>query len=536
MWTEVRGSRRRLRASSDAAGRIEMPALLAKDAKEGVWSSAANGSSIVHTGRDAEGELVFVLAPTVRVAGQTIDGEGRPLVGIRVRSNFSVERLSTFPLRLSRGVDETGGDTISDEEGHFDLGRVPTHPEWTLRAVRSSHAFVSAPVPARDELDLVLVLPEIPPRVVPRVQGWVLEADGLPAPGVRVDFGQDWVMADTQGRFELELSTWPSDRPMTARAADGRFTAVAGPTREASLEKGGAGPLVLQLPIKMGRMRGRLVDADGRPCSRVRVLLFDNTPFGSVLASLEGAAPGRYRDDDVLTDDDGRFELVQLLDRPYRLRFVDLESLLVHDVADVRSSDEEQVFEIPTDSLLDKLRGRVVDAYGLPLSGVNVSLAAALNDGRRGSTSYIHGRATTTARDGSFTIRNAPWRGIEIDVQSPHGSSGHVTRFPLAELDPSAPLVLEAALPCEVRVTTNEASATHLVLLDANGTVLNVTEKHPDLFSTREAVRRAEHGRFPLFEVSQRAGTLVVRGGEEELHRVPVRLDPMRRNVLVLDL
>ena len=217
------------------------------------------------------------------------------------------------------------------------------------------------------------------------------------------------------------------------------------------------------------------------------------------------------------------------------MRFVDPESLLVHDVADVRSSDDEQVFTLPADGLLEKLHGRIVDAHGLPLAGVKVSLVVALNDGRRGSTSHLKGRATTTARDGSFTIRDAPWREIEVDVQSPYGGSGFVTRFPLAELDPHAPLVLEAALPCEVRVTLDDDSATHLRLLDANGATLNVTEKLPDLFSQREKVRRATHGAFPLFEVSQRAATLVVLRGEEELKRVPVRLDPKRRNEIDLD-
>lgn len=535
-WTEIpEENRRRLRTSTDAAGRFEFTELPLAAAMEGDWLVTGRSSQFVHRGTDVQGELVLVLAPTVRVAGRTIDGEGRPLAGIEVRSEMSVERLSTFPLRLSGGTDGLGGVATSDAEGRFDLGRVPTHREWRVNAGGSSHGSGSVPVPERDELDLVLVLPEIPPQVVPRVHGWVLEADGLPAPGVRVDFGQDWVLADAQGRFELDVSSFSDQRPVTARATDGRFTVTNGPSRDAALQQGGAGPFVLQLPAQMGRIQGRLVDSDQRPCAGVRVLLFDRTPLGSLLASLEGAAAGRYRDAEIFTDATGRFVLAQLLERPYRLRFVDPESLLVHDVADVRSSAEEQVFELPADGLLEELRGRVVDAHGLPLAGVKVSLVAALNDGRNGTTTYLHGRVTTTATDGGFTIRDAPWREIAIDLEPPLEGSTFAVRFPLSELDPRAPLLLEAALPCEVRVTLEDDSATHLRLLDVNGAALNVTEKHPDLFSTRNKVGRAAHGGFPLFEVSQRATTLVVLRGEEELQRVPLRLDPTQRNELELD-
>ncbi len=532
-WVHVPDDRRRrLRAVSDAAGRVEFDGLDERDARDGEWNVSGELLLLVHSGLDAEGASVLVFAPAVRVAGRTVDREGRALAGIGVRLEAAVEPLTTFPLRLARGRTRVGAGSVSDAAGRFDLGRIPTHPEWSVKAVRSSHATVSVPMPNRDTANLELVLPEIPERRAPRLHGWVLEADGSATGGVQVDFGQDSTRSDERGRFEIEVSSWNDGSVPTARAEDGRFAIGVAPERQAASQEGGAGPIVLHLPTRMGRIEGRLVDGDGRGRSGVRVLILDPTPFGALNASLEMTRPGRFQDAEVATDREGRFVLERLLERPYSLRFLDPRTFLVHDEPNVRPADGERSFTLPEDGLLTELVGQVVDVHGLPLAGVELALMALTSDGvPRGSRRHEQGPLTTTDTDGRFTFRDAPWRGLELDVRATANSGTTPVRFELDRLDPHTPLRLEVALPCEVHVSfEQDLGASHLRLLDAEGRSLRVLELHPNLRTARERVRRAAHGGFPLFEVEQRAATLVVEREARELGRVPLRLDPRRRN------
>lgn len=524
------------RVLSDGAGRAELRGVALAEARAGTWTVLDRPLVVLGLGLDDGGEPHVVLAPTVRLAGRTLDTQGAPLANVDLGVQGSIAALTSLPMRLRGAGQFRRGSARSDDQGRFDLGRVPTHPEFVLTVRGQGHRPRELRVPSRDELNLELILESAAPRAVPELHGWVLEHDGRPAAGSQVFLGQDSTISDEQGRFRFALSTWNPRAPLTARAADGRFTRAPAPSKEETLAAGGAGPLTLRLPAGMGGLSARLTHGDGTPAAGFHVQPLDPTPLGTYSASHEGSAPGQYHDAPIVTDGAGRFTLPRLEERAYRLRFLDPTTLFVHDVSEVRPQAEEQLFVLPADGWLAELRGRVVDVFDAPLGDVEVALAAWRDlAGSLGSSRMLAHR-TRTDGEGRFMLRDVPWRSLSLLVEPDRSGPFAAPRFDLEDPHPRGELLLRVALSCEVVArTTREEDLTHLVLLDATGKSLRVSERHPERITVRDEVRRAAHGAFPLFEVSQAATSVVLYTREGELRRIPLRLDPLRRNELDLD-
>ena len=363
----------------------------------------------------------------------------------------------------------------------------------------------------------------------------MLESNGGPLVDAAIRFGWHDARSDAQGRFRIQVPYRPQNHGVSAQASDGRFVVAASPVESDERDDSDTDgvvedALVMRMPAAMNSLRGRLTDTSGDPAAGIEVLVFDGTRVGSSTSSFEaGGSPSRIK-----TDDEGRFIIEQVAERPYRLRFLDDESMLVHDAGPLDPGSTVHSITLPDDLLVDVLRGHVVDVFGDPVQGSQIELRTDENPSDSWAVTHRAGRTTTTDDDGRFEVTNAPWRHISIVVNSRPGTGYGGVATPIGDRRPGGTIEIEVDLECGVHLSVARDDVTSIVVRDAQGKSLVVTIRESGMTTTSRRVRRGTSGAFPLFYVSQRAATLVLNGAEGEIDRVPVRFETSGQNELDL--
>lgn len=534
-WMEDRweSEGRPIEASTDAAGRATLLLPPHPDLQRNPWR--VDGASMLAVGVRQEKELGawrVVLAPAVRVAGRVQDPDGAPVPGALVRAVASLEAVTDFSLPTS-GFSSRMPSAITDEAGAFAFPWLPTDPAFVLEVETEEHLGSRQPTPGFDTDNLVLGTGRHREQVL-SLSGVVLEASGGPAAGVSVNYGHEEATTDSTGKFTIQVPYDPTDSWITARAEDGRFALAESPVESNEASIGGPDALLddavtLRLPAESLELRVRLLDAGGEPVEGCKVTPFNGTRRGSSTSYLERDEFKRHT-----TDAEGRYTLDHALDRPYVLRFVHPETMLVVDSEPLLPGEGEHTVQVPSDAFVAELRGRVLDHYGSPVADAEVSLVANLDDPASGIWGFTSGLAVRTDADGSFLIEDAPWRSLEVRVDPRPGSgsgSGKVKKE-LGPLPPVGSLDLRLELDCEVALVVDRQDVIACLFLDDEGKKLSLRTRESGLTSFQKRLARTKNGGFPLFEVSQRAAELVLLGTEGELARQPIRLEPAERNEL----
>lgn len=533
-WMEDRwkSEGRLIEARTDATGRASLLLPPHPNLQRNLWR--VDGAPMLAVGLRNEtehGAWRVVLAPAVRVAGQVQDHDGAPVPDASVRAVAGLEAVASFTLAPS-GFSPRFRSAVTDEVGAFDFTWLPTHPAFVLKVETDEHYDSREPMPTHDAVNLVLRTGRRKQAAL-AIAGSVLESDGGPAAGVNVNFGHEKAKTNSAGRFTIEVPHAPMDKPITARADDGRFAVAESPVETNEASTGGPDVLIddavtLRLPAESLALRVRLLDAGGAPLEGCKVIPFDGTRRGSSTSYME-----RARFEDHRTDAEGRYTLDHALDRPYVLRFVDPETMLVVDSEPLHPGAGEHTVQAPSDAFVAELRGRILDHYGSPVVGAEVTLAANDDDPAMGVWRTTTGLAVQTDADGRFMIENAPWRSLAVSVDPRPGSgSGASNKTPLGPLPPSGPLELRMDLECEVHLVVDREDVTACRFLDEQGQTLTVRTRESGATSFEKRFARADNGSFPLFEVSQRASELVLFGADGELSRLPIRLETTGRNEL----
>lgn len=259
----------------------------------------------------------------------------------------------------------------------------------------------------------------VPVTTLGTISGYVLDAEGEPVEGARVVFGcsgETWSGRD--GFFNLVVTdqSGPGD-PFEDRFETLVLAAFAPGHMPAAIEGFGKrfqrpllrSNVVLQFEGPERVIRGRVVDADGRPVrgyliEPVEALHLD--PYCTSLVEIPAYS------DTVRSDRRGRFVLRGLRSRPYHLRAVDPKTLLAVEAGPYGEGTVEVELRLPEDPWRT-VEGVVVSrATGERLSGVKVGV-------RREPSGMVEswGTArehTTTDVNGRFRLERVPLEGVRL--------------------------------------------------------------------------------------------------------------------------
>ncbi|MEL6428050.1 MAG: hypothetical protein AAFR54_02660, partial [Planctomycetota bacterium] len=488
------------------------------------------------------GRLVVVV-PAVRLAGVVVDPDTKqPIAGARVWVSADVEALTTLDLGIELPYAGNREERVTDGLGRFAFDRAPTHPDFSLTVVRPKYnALQRLSVPAHDDLGMTieaLSLPERPARERLRVFGRVERADGSPAMGARVTMDGRETNTDATGAFEFESCF---EEPLVAWDAAGRFVVGPAPVREDALSEAGSGPHVLVIPREMNRLIGQVVDGDGRPLEGLEVYVVDATRRGRYAVTLE--KPERPLDDGredcaSATDSRGVFAFRSMLDRSYLIRVRDPRTNEVQSFPSVSTATTLERLVFDPGAAGHEVQGTVVDTYGAAIAGADLKVhAPTLRPTPGRSWTSVYGPSAATDDEGRFAFEALPRRGGTLEVQydgdAPLGDRT-LARIPLEDVSDGIRIVIDPQ--CEVVVRTGRSASefSRVVWLDASGERTRHDSIHSDGRSGRRVADRRPNGTLPLMIVPASVSAIVLLRGDEEIERVPVRLDPTVRNELTL--
>ena len=487
------------------------------------------------------GEPVLVVAPAIHLAGLVSGEEEVPLEGARIRVRIPDAARAGLDLSLEGSHSrEILGTT--DEEGLFELSRVPAVEGAELVTQRPGYQRDRRPLPASSELGLRIELQPLH-GVICKLRGRVLDGEGAPVEDAWVCLGGSSAPTDEAGRFELFVQR-EGDRILRAAAPwFGAASLAARPGVE--LSAAFPDPLVLVIEDGFQTLGGRVLRASGEPAPRAQVWTPDTTPFGRVPLdldahewaidrSVESMVSGETFGLAAETDGAGRFELTGLLDHAYVVCAFDPGELSFAQSAPARPG-EEVVLRLPRGEIHPRVAGRVLDLRGLPVEGADVRFGVEVTSvpslaGREPETDRRYGRDAKTDSQGRFEVRDLSRAARWIWI-----GGGDLAESFEGDLDPESDLEsleFRLALRCRLQViTAGEPRPDALMVLDASGEPMALRARRGWVEDARER-RVLTDGRSEILRTSQLASTLVLLRGEQEFLRVPLSLEAGELNVI----
>lgn len=226
------------------------------------------------------------------------------------------------------------------------------------------------------------------------------------------------------------------------------------PTMMDARADGVTAPITLRMPERKLALVGQVIDASGAPLKGMEVYVVNGTQLGpNSFAWFEHWRVGADWLDPFKTDSRGVFRVPHVLDRPYRLRVIDPDTLFVHDVKVVRVHEGLVRIQLPANRMLPEVRGVVLDHFGQPVPGARVSLSAETSvttDQRRVAVTTD---PVLTDPSGQFRLTDVPWRGIELRALHPEGIGASAATTPLHRGSASGRIQLQLDLECRLRLT-----------------------------------------------------------------------------------
>lgn len=538
-------------ATSGTDGRFEMP--FPKDG--GRLVSADDRYVTVLAGlcgrAPREGEIVVVIAPRVEVSGRVVGEEGYPLPGARLEIEVPQDLRTRFQTVLDRSAD-VSWSVVADERGSFAIEGAPRVEGAILRAASDGYVPFSGPLAEHTGTGLVLTLAR-PRSEDGLLRGQVVDAGGSPVGDAHVAFGLDITRTEEDGRFTFKL--------VDPKSFAVRFDS---PARELTAVKKGFLPARYEPPLVEGELswpahvtlrlgetplaiEGRVVDDDGEAFPGASVWLADATLLGAGRRGpmhFENVLAG---DDDsvwrrIEAGGDGRFRIDGLLQREYKLRAMDPETLLIAEAGPFAAGALDVEIRMPTDELYPKVAGRVLSHAGRPVAGARIfPMCDAFQARLKGeivNTSHEALDGTTTDAEGRFELANVPKRLVYVRVEGegilPLEYGRYVEgdeRFAETTVrglpkDSIEDLEIVVDLRCHVQVELADPSiADMLSVLDEHGQelIINIIAGN-----SRREVPRAEivDGRSYPMAIPDSGKTIVLYKGGIEVARKSVTLAP----------
>jgi RNA polymerase sigma-70 factor (ECF subfamily) len=448
---------------------------------------------------------VVVLAPARRYGGTVVDPDGAPVAGARVEVSFADDLVPTRAVAAAAVALPNDLATVqTDAQGHFAIERVGFVPGAFVIAEHLPFAAARLPLPEVSSTDLLLRLSA--PGASPRLFGVVIDKRGRPVAGALVSVGDETATTGDDGRFAVAWLL--GRRPTVVRAVRTDRGAVSAVLGADAAQPGFCAerPLVLQLPDRTGELRGRVVDADGKPVAGAHVWTQDLTWLGNVTreeqghqvsggASIEGMATaanvakgyGTLYALSVTSGADGTFALDGMLARDYALWALAPGTLCA--AGPVMARPGVMVEMRLEAAALQRVAGRLVARDGTPLAGVQIGLGRGLSwqrpqrdDDPWAGSPTVPAQPAHAFRDGAVTT-DAEGRFAFAPLQP----AGAYLWFDGDAVFPSEPFRLDGAGALDrLEVATDARSTFRIELLRAD---------EADAF----AIQGGNGGHVPLF-------------------------------------
>jgi RNA polymerase sigma-70 factor (ECF subfamily) len=511
------------------------------------------------TRQRARSRYVLVVAPCIALEGTVIDAQRDPIAGVEVRC-----APPSIRERIALVLDESAWSewkATSDDHGHFRLPEVPVIQGAKLETTAAGYTPDLRELPQTSRFDLEIVL-KWPPNVASHLRGRVVDAHGKGIEGAQVALGRRAAQTDAAGRFDLDLDRALND-PVIATSAG-----IVQPKPEPesrilrALKQGlmplelecatptardpGAwpDPLVLVLDRETLRMSGRVIDARGAPMAGVQVKLLDSTPFAQIDYRMLGHTnhPQNARLEALLgghtlwlwttSGVDGRFELLGLLPKKYRLRAFDPRtmSVTISDAYLAGTSDVELVIGgVPR---YPRIAGRVVDRAERPVEGARVRPNLPYVSERSEETSGLLGDGVATDGDGRFEIRDLSSDVDLLEVYPPGATNGTFVFIPNGQ-DIEA-LVVRVPSYCHIQIdlTGSSIQADSFFAKDEKGRMLSMELRHAEESVGGESDFPLVDGRSEALSVSDDARTLMLYAKGKMVAEIPLHLVPDQLNII----
>ncbi len=510
--------------TSGPAGRFDIaPGAGPLEVAEPDWMAVCNASYATPDGGSAH---IVVAAPRWTVRGQVEDLDAAPIEG---EATYSVDLdalLAGLPVTLDE-VCVSQSQRLNIFSGALLLRDVPATTHTRIDVDSETSADGSSALPAAERLPLDLTLEPLGIRDLQRLSGLLLNGVGEAVGGATVWFGPTKVSTDMNGEFSMAFYEAPADAPLTVFAPG--YAPLHREGLAAAFDEQGAAleGLVLELAGPARSISGTVFGTEGLPLSGVSLELEEPARLSVSFRSVEARAAGR--DQPILSQEDGTFELTGLMDRPYRLRGW-IDGTAVTFVTEPLDAGSSAVALRPYDSARPAA-GRVVGPNGRGRAGVQLSVQYRTFVNRSGEGGLFgNGPSVVTDSEGRFDLGLIAAADAALVLTDPELGTLIV---PTADLSRGTDLEIgmRKAHWLEVRVESN-SSVDGLQVLDATGRPLIVRNAGSRLSGIGPIEGTA--GRFLPLEVPAEAVTVALFEQGVETARHALKLDDTGLALLLL--
>ncbi len=495
-------------------------------------------------------ELQVVVAPRCALGGRVLDAQGQPLEGARVRVWPSPSVRTRFAQSLDQ-AESVEFHATSNALGGFRIESLPLFDGMRIECELSGFEGWSARLVDVLSGDMTITLARVGAEER-ALRGRVVDAQGHAVAGALVALGLDTTSSDEQGLFALRLDdprsasfNW-KEKPALLRAAKAGFLPA-----ELSAELALGQPhwpdfVVLKLGGAPLSIAGRVLESDGKPCAGALVWVSNTTTLGygeENLLQVESLLGGSDQSwTKVASDVEGRFEIRGLLEHPYTVVALDPRSLRRVIARDVAPGTTVLELAFRADGVYPRLAGRVLDARGEAVAGVQVNLLAHVFEAHTGSyrifsqTFPLEGPVTDA--EGRFELHDVPLAGVGLTFASDTIIPRSIGSIEFREDGTSSTTLADfvGAHPESLEVVVERRAHVQLELVDTSGEpefkLLDEqgqsVEMNVFMGTTRIFLQRVQcaEGRSHVVSTTERARWLVLSRDGKETQRVQVTLVP----------
>lgn len=491
---------------------------------------------------------VIVVARRQLLGGIVLGKERKPIENAEVSLDLGPELRRDVGEILDTAM-EKNWSVRTDAEGRFELSDAPSARGKIV--VRSPlYADHAEPIPEHPAPDLVIVLELLEmPHVV--VRGIVLDAKSAPVEDAYVVLGNRTVQSAKDGRFEIDVRESVS-KTFTHQDEYDSWVREDDTSRIVALKYGHL-PAQLDLPsfevlrqraepelfrLHLGEappsIRGIVQDDEGRPIEDVvieplgesrfgRIAQHSGTATASYLVTLEKMLRGGVGASDVVSDAQGHFELIGLLDKDYRLFALHRKTLRFTETGPIAAGTTGVVITITSEEKCRRVAGRVMSKAGTPVEGAIV-VPIRKRDPKSLPT---HGEQTATDAQGHFEFPHLAAGGADFGLQVTSETMFLVFWREIGPDEKLDDLVITVSRRCHVQIDLSDrpSLADHFAAFDAKGARVKIMAFMGVAIFFPDEVGISD-GRSDPVAVEEDTRTLVFYKDKAEVLRLPVDLKP----------